>query len=737
MFSACGYFPLWIQIKNHFSWFTENKKAILQTVKRLFRVPEIASRDPDYETVIFMGVSFGRTDLLVYVLVPLCTRKHIRISLGRNDVCLTLEQLSISGVYFGRRSGKNGYDDDLSVTSFSSVNESMQGDFVEQAEVSVVKKHAHYNGTDKLQNQEFFDNPALHASQSPSQSGSPQDKADRDLKVVRTSMGYIDAAPPASKEDQPIRVVRPKIMYIDHSIPPAMDVQDSSRIDRTAFDGEQHEDIVRERTDMVQDSPQNYMYKEGAPHGKSNALQNFSHEKRERILADELDGLIVPEVKHSRNEDFKLPDELMELTNQEHTNHCMDWPHDSITNNFNGRKWTKQEKSKNGKSQKSAMDFSVEDNNYNDYKRWQPQSSTQTSTFGTAEAEVAEGSPSTKQNLIPLERSTSKSDNKKLYTSTATFQVNMGNKSAKPKEQPRRFVNDEIYKPEAMMSLNMSQPGYDTKGHHSPSWQAENGYSSWYEDTATEDYYKAMIPEPEPGNAQQLYQLGDVYQHKMAPEEETAIPRHDSASNMHGRHTPIYTPPVSFRDATPAGRKLVMVKTGLVDTPKQQPFFVSMDHHSVAQHDWEPGSVEPIKPRQFPKTVATPSDGFDNKSADYNFNEYSRRNPDRPERSVNGYQQQHLSFTKSESEILSDYADSVFTDHDDTSRRFAEVPPPYVAPPEYTKTGRRSEGKFSDDSVSTGDFKGSFCYLLTLIHFHEIQLNKKNPGNRIKKIQGL
>ena len=725
MFSACGYFPLWIRIKNHFTRFTENKKAILQTLKRLFRVPEIVSCDPDYETVIFMGVSFGRTDLLVYVLVPLCTRGHIRASLGRNDVCLILEQLSISGVYFGRKSGKNGYDD-LSITSFSSVNESTQGDFAEQAEHQQImhsfkgptetKQHAHYNGSDKLQDQEFLHNPELHATQSTSLSGSPQGKASKDLKVVQASMGYIDAAPPASKEDQPIRVVRPKIMYIDHSIPPAMDVQDSRMVDRAAFNGEQHEDTVRESTDMVQESPQDYMdmYKEAASHGR----QDLSHEKRERIPAEELEGLVVPEVTHRRNDNWKLQDELMEVANQEHTNHGMDWAYNSMTNNLNGRKWTDQEESENGKRQMSVMDFSGEDNNYNNDKGWQPQSSIQTSAIGTSVGEIGERSSSTKHNLIPLERSTSKSDGKRLYTSTATFQVNMGNKSANSKEQSTRFVNDEIYKPVAMTSLNMSQPGFDmeewsVKGSHSPPRQAENGYSAWYNDTAAEDFYKTLIPEPEPGNTQQFYRHENSYQHKMAPEEETATPRHDSYRNVHGGvRTTLYTPPSSFRDPTP-GRKLVMVKTGLVDTPKHQPFIMSMDHHSTAQHGWDSPRMEPNKLRQSPKTVAIPSDSFENKSAGYNFDEHSRCNLDRPDRSVNGYQQEHLTFTKSESEILSDYADSVFTDHEDTVRRFAEVPPPYVAPPDYTKTGRRSQGKFSDDSVSTGDFKSSsFCYVL-------------------------
>lgn len=666
-----------------------------------------------------MGVSFGRTDLLVYVLVPLCTRRCIRSSLGRNDVCLTLEQLSISGVYFGRKSGKNGYDDDLSVTSFSSVYGSMQGDFVEKQDRQIllsskgptdVKKHVHYNGTDKLQNQELLDHPELHvhAVQSMSQSGSPQGKS-KDLKVVQTRMSHTDAVPPASTEGQPIRVVRPKIMYIDHS----MDIQDSPMIGRAAFDGEHHDNIVSESTDNVQESPQNYMYmyKEGVQYETSNGHQNLWHEKKERIPVGEQEALIVPRVKHRRDEDRELTDELME----EHINHGMDWVYNSMPNNLNDRTWTDREERENDKRQMSVMDFSVEDNKYDSDKGGQPQSSVQTSAIGTAEAEVTEGYPSTKRNLIPVERSTSKSDGKRRYTSTATFKVNMGNKSANFKEQPMRFVNDEICKPGAMDSLNMSQPGFDTKERsQSPSRQAEDDHAAWYEDAAAEDYYKAMIPEPEPGNTQHLYQHEDFHRHKMVPEEETATPRNDSATcrNMHsGVRTPLYTPPSSFRDPTPAGSRLVMVKTGLVDTPKQQPFILSMDHHSMPQHGWESPRMEPNKLRQFPKTVAMPSDSFENKSADFNFDEHGRRNPDRPDRFVNGYQQQHLADTKSESEVLSDYDDSVFTDHDDTGRRFPEVPPPYVAPPDYKKTGKRSGGKFSDDSISTGDFQGSyFCY---------------------------
>ena len=695
---------MWIRVKNHFTWFSESKKTILQTIRRLFRVPEIASGDPDYETVIFMGVSFGKTDILVYVLLPFCVRRDIRTSLGRNDVCLALQQLSISGVYFGRKSGKNGYGDDLSITSFSSINESMQGDFVEQdhsrqslhqPKVAVEsKRKSQYNGV-HTQNEEFLYNQDL--TQSVSHSDSRQGKATEDLKVVRASMGYIKAEPPANKADQPIRVVRPKIMYINH-MQPAIDMEDSPVNGRAVFDAEQDHSVVKESTDMVQQTPQSY--KEEALYDKSNAALDLQEEEREQIPADELEGLIVPEVKHYREKDWKRPDELMHATHQEHSSHGMDWPYNSMPNNMNSLKQTDNKRSENDKRQTSVLDFSLEDSSE---KVWQPQSSHQTSFIDAAEPEVAVGRSSTRPKLMPLELSTSKSGGKKLYTSTATLQVNMGNKSANSNEQSMRLGNDEIYKPESMTSLSMSQPGFDdekllSKGSRSLPRRAENGYSTWYEDAAVDDYYKEMVPEPEPGDTQQLYWHEDFYQQEMTPEEEIVTPTTPSVRSIHGSvHTPIYTPPMSFRDATPQGGKLVKVKTGLVDTPKQQPSIVSTNHENITQHGWERPGEESYNLRQVPKTVAMPSDGFDSRSADYSSTEYSQRNQDRPG-PVSGYSQHSLTVTKAESELLSDYEDSVFTDNDDTVNRFAVAPPPYVPPPDYKKTARRSDEKFSDDS---------------------------------------
>ena len=666
-----------------------------------------------------MGVSFGATDILIYVLVPECARKHIRSSLGRNDVCLTFQQLSISGVYFGRRSNKNGYGDDLSLTSFTSMSESVQSDFVQRGEDQQILHHSKvtgetkngcYNGTHE-QNQSYLQNPDLtHSGHVPPEK--------ENAKVVRACMGYIDAAPREDKADLPIRVVRPKIMYIDHNIQAAVDVEDSPMNGRAVFDKEQDQNIEKESTDMIEHSLQSF--KEDTMHDKASSAQWDQHhwsEERERIPAHE--SLIVPEVKHTREESWSIPDELI-YTSQENTSHDRDWSHNISPSNENDQKWADSERGKSNKKRTSVLDFSVEDNNVDEDRSWHSQSSSKKSPTGTAQPGIVERGTSTKPKLIPLERSTSKSDNKKMFTSTATFQINMGNKSTNSQKQPVGSVNSEIYKTEAVSSLNMSQPYFENEEVASKTnqlfpRQPERG-SNWYEDAAVEDYlYREMIPEPEPQDTQQGYRDEHYFQYKMRPEEETATPRSYPTRTTDGRTwTPLVTPPESFRDATPAGGKLVKVKTGLVDQPRQQPSIVSRDHDNITHNDWEYSNIDSAKLREVPKTVAMTSAGFDSRSADQSSPEYLQYNHGRPV-NVNGQPQLSSTF-KSESEVLSDYDDSVFTDqeyHDDMSSRFAVVPPPYIPPPEYKKTLRKSDGKFNDDSVSIGTVISVMIFLYT------------------------
>lgn len=222
----CGYFPLWIRINNDFAWFVGNKRRILQGTKSLFRIPEITPGDPDFETLIYMGVSFGKSDLLIYVLAPLCTRNYIHTSLGRNDVRLALEQLSITGIYFARYSEINGFGKDLSAASFTSIDDSMKGDNIEFTD----QPNSRITGSNDTPepNNKHFRSTVLSQT-------SPEGKR-KDLRVVRGSIGYVDPpssvsnSSPPNRPADPIRVVRPKMIYLQRSKEPSTDMVDSSRI---------------------------------------------------------------------------------------------------------------------------------------------------------------------------------------------------------------------------------------------------------------------------------------------------------------------------------------------------------------------------------------------------------------------------------------------------------------------------------------------------------------------------
>lgn len=702
----------------------------MKSIGRLFRIPEISPGDPDYETVIFMGVSFGKTDLLVYVLVPLCTFKYIRTSLARNSVHLALQQLDISGIYFGRKSDRNGHNDDLSATSFTSINESIQGDYLKQGE-DPQKFHQSetglgvgpYNGTHE-QHQRY-----IHHVDSPQ---SNKREATEDLKVVRTSIGYIDSAPSfiksssLSKSVEPIRVVRPKIMYLDHSNVPAMDVEDSPK-KRAALDKEENQKIVKESSDMTEQRTQ--IFNSKTLQGKSKAVNQGS----------EVEGLIVPEVKHSGKEDWTFPDELARMENYEHSGN-------DVNENYNpnNAKWIDYGRGDNDKHRTSVFNFSEEDSTFNNYhnddveKGWHPYGSPQNLPVGKlAQSCVTESASLTKPNLNPAKQST-KSDSKKLYTSTATLQINMGNKNAKYQGQQLASVNGEMYKSEAATSLNMSKPGLNgekmsfTPSHSSPKC-TQNGDSTWYKDAAFEDYYREMIPEPEPEDTQQLYQNDEFYQRKVVPEEEAATPTNRHLRAINGKaQTPLFSPPAGFRDASPTGSKLVKVTTKffeqqplqhpslvtpgnekrilydrdgtwletdrLSEIPRPATDYVNRTPDNNLPHDWDSSSLEKERLRQVPRQA---SDSV-NRSPDHSLPLYNQN------RLQPVFVHPRPFLMKSESKLESDYEDSVFTDTESrgelTSSRFAAgFPPHYLSPPEYNGTARRSTGKFSDDSLSTGN----------------------------------
>lgn len=722
VFQECGYFPLWIRIRNHFAWFSENKKTILQKIRRLFQIPEIAQGDPGWETVIYMGVSFGASDLLVYVLVPECSRKHVRSSLGRTDVCLTMQQLSIIGIYFGRKTRRNGYGDDLSLTSFTSMNESFQGDLIQNHEDQQISNHSKatgeikngcYNGKQE-QNQSSLGSPNFSQSVLSPERGN--------AKVVLANMGYIDTAAPENRTDLPIRVVRPKIMYIHHNVQAAMDVEDSP-MKVKAIPDKVHcvhdQSIVKERPNIIGDNPQRF--KDDTLSQRSSPVQLDRHhwkKYREPILANE--RLIVPEVKQSKElQSWSIPDELFSTTQDNTTSDSHgDWSLNISLKNENGQKLEDNERAESSKKRTSVVDFSFEDSYVNGERSWYSQSPSKKSHTGTAA--VNYGNMAAKSEVIPLKRTTSKLENTKKFTSTATFQVSGRHGHKNFQKEPVGFLNGKIYKTEALPSFNMSQSDFDdrrvvTKSNQRIQRQSEPG-STWYEDAVLEDsLYRSMIPEPEPEDTRQFYLDEDCYQGNMKPQEETATPIIYSARTTDGRaHTPIYSPPESFRDA-PVSGKLVMVKTTLVDQPRHQPSIVSRGHDNMVQHDREDSQRDTEIQREFPKATGFTSDGF-YKPSDHSSREYNQYNDYRP-KNLHEHSQQFLAL-KAESEVLSDYDDSVFTDHeyrDDTSGRFAVVPPPYVPPPEYKKILRKLDGKSNDDSISTDTHRSDHVHKSPLL----------------------
>lgn len=642
---------------------------ILQTFRRLFSIPEITPGDPDYETLIYMGVSFGETDLLIYVLAPLCACKYIRTSLGRNDVCLAFEQMNISGVYFARRSERNGFSDDLSATSFTSINDSIQGDYIKQGEAPQklhssksaigVKSNGLYNGMPEP------DRKYIHEVDSMQSSHGEENK---DLKVVRASIGYIDGAASILnsssqiKSVEPVRVVRPKIMYLDHSKVPSMD-QEEVRKKRTAVELDQS--IVRESTVMVEQSPQslNKMSQleklKGANPGEwqqnSRGVNHFPESE---------EHLIVPDVKHAKRDYWNLPDKLTDLANE-------DYGRGDENGNY------KVGRTNYGKHRAPVFDFSEQDSKKKAGKVLYPPTSP-------------------------------KSDAKKLYTSTATLQVNVDKTNTTYKGQP---VNGEMNQSKRVVPLDMSETGFDGeevsfKKSRAPFKYTQNDDSSWYryEDAVLEDYYKEMIPEPEPGSTQQCYQNEEFYQSEMNPEEEAMTPQNYYTKPINGlAQTPLYSPPDGFRDASPLGSKLVKVQTKFFEAPLQQPslLHVSADDVKRTPHDWD---LDSDRSRQISRPVARTENP-------------ATHNQDRIQ-PVFVHPRPFL--MKTESKLESEYEDSVFTDTEShsgmASSRFVTGPPPYLSPPEYNGTANRSTGKFSDDSISTGN---------TLhVHFLHCKINR-------------
>ena len=578
-----------------------------------------------------MGVSFGKTDLLVYVLVPLYSHEYIHTTLGRNDISSLLLQSHISGVYFGRKTERNGFNTDpAAVTSFTSINESLQGDHTRQpesnGELHPTKMNGLYNGLDQSESQKYFHD--VDPNQRVGTGG---------LKVVRASVGYIDATSSASKASsisntvsEPIRVVRPRIMYLDHGNLAKVDVEDSPRMRAMLYEETGHKNVGR----TIESS-------------NVNTLQGTLNRRADGFPEGEVESLIMPEVKNNRKGDWKIPDVLSHKANEQHT----------ISGNYYSENMKWKDYGKSDKNEHRTSVFSEDKNNDDCSKEWPSYTLPQNVLHGTADA--------AKSAFL------TESDGKKMYTSTATLQVNMGNKNTVHKDQPM-MVNDRIYRSKAEASIYESKPN-ESLVSSSRHCTAESG--EWYvNDSALDDYERQMIPEPEPDEKQWFNQNDAFYQYQMSPEEESP-------------KTPLVSPPTEFRDTTSTGSKLVKVTTKFLEQPVQQASLISPTNENRTDRDEQ-------LVRQIAMEAATASNVSRSGTVHYDQN---RLEP------VFVHRRPFL--MKSDSKLESEYEDSVFTDTEShgeiitaASSRFA--PPPYLPPPEYN--GKVNRSKLSDESVSSG-----------------------------------
>ena len=563
----------------------------MQALKSLFRIPEITPGDPDYETVIYMGVSFSKTDLLIYVLAPLCIRNHIHNSLGMNDVRLALEQLGITGIYFTRHSETNGSNEGLSAASFTSIDDSLlenmklSAKYTSPISDSVVEAERNRLGNDAGQASDghFHSADIAQASQEGKRNG---------FKLVRTSVGYVDSPSLISKSShssrptKPIKDVRPKMMYFESSRVPASDMLDSSSIGQ------------------------------GSGFMVENLGQRPNHHVMEQSKADYLDE----------------------------------------NSNCNPIKWTGDGRSHVSEYRMSDFEFSEGDSYQVDGK-----------------AQPLHSSP--------------KSGSKELFISSATLEGKKGNHHK--------------------LSVNSKVREYDVKkqvgARHFSAQNTQNGKSSyWYEDGALEDYYKEMIPEPEPGDIPRHFnQNGHFFEGEMMPEEEAAMAKHSKAVNGFGP-SPYSSGAQDFHDAFGnGGSKLVKVKTSFVEKPLQQPLLLSSSGKHRSAHGWESPQSLSQRSQEYNSSAENTKLDFPTRSSDHWSTSYNHKSVE----PVFIHRRPFLMNT--ETKLESEYEDSVFTDsesqRDVTLSRVAVGPPPYLPPPEYSRTSKQSPGQLSDDSVSTGN----------------------------------
>lgn len=165
--SEYGFFPLWIRVNCNFINFLKHCDDIFITLKKAFGIPQ-TDLDHALDPLVFMGVSLGKRDVLLCVLVPHSLRHHIKTSLQSTDVASQLKSACIDGIYFSRVKTRYNRDDITgSQLSISSACESMTSD-----DFGELYDAAYEDITNKYRNE----TPSKETHRQQDQNGTPQEE---------------------------------------------------------------------------------------------------------------------------------------------------------------------------------------------------------------------------------------------------------------------------------------------------------------------------------------------------------------------------------------------------------------------------------------------------------------------------------------------------------------------------------------------------------------------------------
>ena len=673
--SECGYFALWLRIKCHLSWFSENKNTIFKSIKTLFGIPEIDPRDPELETLVFMGLSFGKSDILIYVLVPLCMQRHVRRSAEDKAVVLALEQLHIIDIYF--RDIEHG---NHSFTSCNPISNSRPGSDTGQHQTGknmwqqLSSERVHHNSTEN--NSSAKNNHSNSAKKGCKRVIDPKrNGTDESIQVVQTSVGYIDETKPWHVQTiaDSVRVVHPTIVYINPGDQSSefSNLQQSKKAAHPKVFNLEVDRTVNEKVLNVQN-------------------QKFDVEEQS-LTRDEVEGVIKQGV------------EFVSETEPESSAGIAIQDNKFTTGDLN-KYWQDFQGNMISRPKTSVLDFSKDDSANGDKTETQSQilfyDQPPRETTRVAQEGENKNFPQGKPKVFNLEEAASKYIGNGRYTSTVTLQVNTSKKSTEQPYAARPMENrstDHLTDMEA--PLVTGEPNFvDSEvifqSKKPINSNAESSFPWWYENAMVDDYYKEMKPEPEPGSLNHQHN-DEALRLVSVSEEERATPNQTVRALKYQGQTPILSPPDDFRDVAWAANRLVKVKsTRLEEQPRHHPSVIALRGNS--QERESPREATVLKNRGALQLYGDQAHGH--LSTVHTQHKSNRVGV------VQGRPRQSLVVVKPDSELYSDYEDSVFGEsesHDRGTDRFAIEPPPYVPPPDYKALTKKSR-LISSESTSTG-----------------------------------